>query len=148
MEVLLSKENGLKGELLYSTVDESGSWLDDSGYRAVMDESGRQFEGGFVTRILARLRKFHGIVGEKQPKVNYRIQLLSTAQGGLDSKQVDMVTNFFRTVRKKLSDQFIIAPKSTMPFSFRSDDGIVPEKNSRTTGPDSSSARSEKTPQK
>ena len=146
MEVLLSKENGLKGELLYSTVDESGSWLDDSGYRAVMDESGRQFEGGFVTRILARLRKFHGIVGEKQPKVNYRIQLLSTAQGGLDSKQVDIVTNFFRTVRKKLSDQFIIAPKSTMPFSSRSDDGIVPAKNLKTNGPNSSPVRSEKTP--
>jgi len=147
MEVLLSKENGLKGELLYSTVDESGSWLDDSGDRAVMDESGRQFEGGFVTRILARLRKFHGILGEKQPKVNYRIQLLSTAQGGLDSKQVDMVTSFFRTVRKKLSDQFIIAPKPTMPVGSRSEDGIVPAKNLKTTGPNSSTVRSEKASQ-
>lgn len=109
MEVLLSKENGQKGTLLYSTVDQNGKWLDETGHKGTLyDKHGRAFEGGFMQRIAYRL---NSPVNTDEGTVNYRIQLLAVAQGGLDSQQLSDVRTLFEDARKLLTEQFVIHPK-------------------------------------
>jgi len=103
MKVILSKEDGLKGTLLYSTVNQRGKWLDESGRRALYDHNGRAFEGGLLERVTHRVTEPEFDAGS----INYRIQLLVTTQGGLDSKQLAQVTSLFHQVRKLLADQFV-----------------------------------------
>ena len=110
MEVVLSKESGLNGTLLYSTVDQFGKWLDDTGHRAMYDSQGRTFEGGFLGRIAYRLNTPTQV---EDGTVNYRIQLLAVAQGGLDTLQLADVRTLFEDVRKLLAEQFVIHPKET-----------------------------------
>ncbi len=104
MKVILSKEDGLKGTLFYSTVNEGGKWLDESGRRAVYDSQGRAFEGGLPERLMHRLSDPEN---DSPGSINYRIQLLVTTQGGLDSKQLAQVTSLFHQVRKLLAEQFV-----------------------------------------
>ena len=104
MKVILSKEDGLKGTLFYSTVNEGGKWLDESGRRAVYDSQGRAFEGGLPERLMHRLSDPEN---DATGSINYRIQLLVTTQGGLDSKQLAQVTSLFHQVRKLLAEQFV-----------------------------------------
>ena len=103
MKVILSKDDGLKGTLLYSTVNQRGKWLDESGRRALYDHNGRAFEGGLLERVTHRVTEPEFDAGS----INYRIQLLVTTQGGLDSKQLAQVTSLFYQVRKLLADQFV-----------------------------------------
>jgi len=103
MKVILSKEDGLKGTLFYSTVNQSGKWLDESGRRALYDSQGRAFEGGLLERLTHRVTEPEFDAGS----VNYRIQLLVTTQGGLDSKQLAQVTSLYHQVRKLLAEQFV-----------------------------------------
>ena len=107
MKVILSKEDGLKGTLFYSTVNEGGKWLDESGRRALYDAHGRSFEGGLLDRITQRLSDPEN---DKPESINYRIQLLVTTQGELDSKQLARVTSLFHQVRKLLAEQFVQQP--------------------------------------
>lgn len=109
MEVSLEKENGLKGELYYSTVDQFGKWLEESGQRAVYDSHGRAFEGGgLLNRVTYRLSQQQSPFTEET--LNYRIQLLASSQGGLDSLQHAQATKLFLKARFLLADQFVIRP--------------------------------------
>jgi len=110
MEVALFRENGLKATLLYSTVDQGGKWLDESDRRTIYDAHGRSFEGGLLNRITARLQ---GPLVTESGSVNYRIQVLATAHGGLDSQQLAQVRSFFGKVRSLLADQFVVHPKES-----------------------------------
>jgi exosortase len=110
MEVALFRENGLKATLLYSTVDQGGKWLDESDRRTIYDAHGRSFEGGLLNRITARLQ---GPLVTESGSVNYRIQVLATAHGGLDSQQLAQVRGFFGKVRSLLADQFVVHPKES-----------------------------------
>ena len=121
MEVSLAKENGLRATLLYSTVDQSGKWLDESDRRAVYDSHGRSFEGGLLHRVTARLQ---GPLVTEHGSVNYRIQLLASAHGGIDSRQLAEVRKFFGVVRNLLSEQFVIHPKES---PVKSDVHIISE---------------------
>jgi exosortase len=105
MEVEMSKEGGLKGQLFFSTVSHSGLWLDENGARAAYDEQGNTLEGGLLTRIIMRIRR------STHYETTYRIQLLSSAVDGLDDGQQYSVINLFQQARLLLAKQFIVAPK-------------------------------------
>ena len=109
MEITLTKENGLKAQLLYSTVDESGNWLEETGERAAYDEQGRALEGGLLKRLTYRLSKHQSL--SSKATLNYRIQLLAASQGGLDAQQARQVAKLFQQARQQLADQFVIRPK-------------------------------------
>jgi hypothetical protein len=110
MEVALSRDNGLKASLLYSTIDQKGKWLDESDHRVLYDAKGRSFEGGLLTRVAGRLQ---GPQVTENGSVNYRIQLLASAQGGLDWEQLSRVRKLFGQVRQLLAAQLVSTPKNS-----------------------------------
>ena len=120
MEVLLEKENGLKGELLYSTVDQTGKWLEEIDQRAAYDEQGRTLEGGVLNRLSFRINQQKALEGGGA--LNYRIQLLASCQGGHDTEQQRQVTKLFEAIRPLLADQFVKRPQEA---KLQSKDGKV-----------------------
>ena len=111
MEVVLAREGGLKAELFYSTIDETGVWLEEPGERSPYDAEGNPLqEGGLASRLEHRFRQlpFAGESIDKQ--FNYRIQLLAAARGGLGSAQRRQVEKLFREARLVLFQQFIEPP--------------------------------------
>jgi len=113
MEVSLEKENGLKGELFYSTVDQFGKWLEETSQRAAYDSHGRAFEGGLLNRVAYRFAQQQSPLTEES--LNYRIQLLASSQGGLDSQQRRQATKLFQEARLLLAKQFVILPPERKP---------------------------------
>jgi len=105
MNITMSKEGGLKGQLLYSTVSHTGIWLDENGARAAYDSQGNTLEGGLLTRIIMRIRQ------SKHYETTYRIQMLSSAMSGLSDEQQLSTTKLFQEIRLMLAKQFIVNPK-------------------------------------
>ena len=92
----------------YSTIDETGVWLEEPGKRSAYDAEGKPLrEGSLASRIEYRLRQipFAGEAPDKQ--FNYRIQILAAARGGLGSTQRRQVEKLFREARVVLCEQFI-----------------------------------------
>jgi hypothetical protein len=108
MEVSLEKENGLKGDLFYSTVDQFGKWLEESSQRAAYDAHGRAFEGGLLNRVAYRFSQQQSPVAEDS--LNYRIQLVASSQGGLDTLQHAQAAKLFQEARLLLAEQFVVRP--------------------------------------
>ena len=118
MEVSLARKDGVNADLFYSTIDETGVWLEEPGDRSPYDAEGKRLqEGGLASRIEHRLRQlpFAGESTDKQ--FNYRIQLLAAARGGLGSTQRRQVEKLFREARFVLCEQFI-EPKPAEPDSI------------------------------
>ena len=113
MEITLEKENGLKGELFYSTVDQFGKWLEETSQRAAYDAQGRAFEGGLLNRVAYRFSQQQSPVTDDT--LNYRIQLLASSQGGLDSQQQRQASKLFQEARLLLAEQFVIHPPERKP---------------------------------
>jgi len=102
MEVSLAREGGLKADLLYSTVAESGIWLEEPGKSSPYDA-----EGDLSSRLENRLRQMPYSSEAYEQVLNYRIQLLAAARGGLGTEQRRQVEKLFREARLALADQFI-----------------------------------------
>jgi len=116
MEVLLSKEGGLKAELLYSTIDETGVWLEEPGERSPYDAQGNPLQmGTLAARMEHRLRQMPYSSESYDKALNYRIQLLSAARGGLGNEQRRQVEKLFREARVALASQFIEARPTPTP---------------------------------
>ena len=113
MEVSLEKENGLKGDLFYSTVDQFGKWLEESSQRAAYDAHGQAFEGGLLNRVAYRFSQQQSPVTEET--LNYRIQLVVSSQGGLDTLQHAQAAKLFQEARLLLAEQFVIRPAEHKP---------------------------------
>ena len=126
MEVLLEKENGLKGELLYSTVDQTGKWRDEIEQRAAYDPEGRTLEGGVLNRLSYRINQ-QKVFTNGDGILNYRIQLLASCQGGHDTEQQRQVTKLFEAVRTLLADQFVKRPQEAKPQSKDGKVIVLPE---------------------
>ena len=108
MEVVLAKKDSVKADLFYSTIDETGVWLEQPGERSPYDAEGNTLDKGDLgSRLENRLRQlpFAGDSFDKQ--FNYRIQLLAAARGGLGSAQRRQVEKLFREARLVLFQQFI-----------------------------------------
>jgi len=123
MQVLLTREGGLKAMLFYSTVDERGIWLEDSPERSAYNKEGRPLEeGNIFERLLSRLRLIPIANESYDMAVNFRIQTLAAARGGLSSAQKRDLEKLFQKVRLILSEQFVSASPtptpSPTPFDF------------------------------
>jgi exosortase len=113
MEVVLEREGGLKADLLYSTVDETGVWLEEPGKRSPYDEEGKALqEGNVASRLTHRMRQLPYANEAYDDAINYRIQILAAARGGLGTEQRAQVETLFRKSRVLIADQFI-APSAT-----------------------------------
>jgi len=116
MEVVMQREGGLKADLLYSTVDETGSWLEDSGKRSAYDSEGDALaDGGLGERITHRLRKLPYANEAYDEAINYRIQILAAARGGLGRAQRVELEELFRQARTLIADQFITPSATPTP---------------------------------
>jgi exosortase len=108
MEVALAKEGGIRADLFYSTVDESGIWLEEPGKRSPYDAGGNPLaEGDLFSRLENRLRQMPYSSEASEQALNYRIQLLAAARGGLGTEQRRHIEKLFREARLALADQFI-----------------------------------------
>lgn len=113
MEVVLEREGGVKADLLYSTVDETGVWLEEPGKRSPYDEEGKALqEGNVASRLTHRMRQLPYANEAYDDAINYRIQILAAARGGLGTEQRAQVESLFRKARVLIADQFI-APSAT-----------------------------------
>ena len=113
MEVVLEREGGLKADLLYSTVDETGLWLEEPGKRSPYDAEGNALQDGNITSRLAhRMRKIPYSKEAYGDAINYRIQILAAARGGLGREQRQHLDTLFRNARVLIANQFI-APRAT-----------------------------------
>jgi hypothetical protein len=132
MEVVMQREGGLKADLLYSTVDETGSWLEDSGKRSAYDSEGDALaDGGLGERITHRLRKLPYANEAYDEAINYRIQILAAARGGLGRAQRVELEDLFRQARTLIADQFI-TPSATPTPTPRAIPNYEPIPNSAT----------------
>ncbi|MFM8364273.1 MAG: exosortase U [Verrucomicrobiota bacterium] len=110
MEVKLSREGGLQADLLYSTVDETGVWLEEPGTRSPYDPEGNPLaEGNIASRLIHRFRQLPYANESYNSAINYRIQLLAAARGGLGAEQRRDVEKLFREARPVLANQFVKA---------------------------------------
>jgi exosortase len=124
MEAALLKEGGLMGSLFYSTVDETGVWLEEPGTRSPYDEEGKPLqEGNLAARLTHRFRLIPYANEAYDKAINYRIQLLAAARGGLGTAQRRDVEKLFHQARLLLAEQFvkpraIPAPTPTPALSY------------------------------
>jgi len=110
MEIVLAKPGGVKAILLYSTIDESGIWLEDSPNRSAYNKKGEPLqEGNLFERLLSRFRLIPYANESYDLAVNFRIQTLAAAQSGLSSTQKQEVEKLFHKVRPLLAEQFVTA---------------------------------------
>ena len=116
MEVMLANERGLKAMLFYSTVDEQGTWLENSPTRSPYNNEGRRLEeGGVFDRLFSRFRVIPYVNESYDMAVNYRIQTLAAAQSGLSSAQKQELEKLFHKVRLLLAEQFVKASPTPTP---------------------------------
>lgn len=116
MEVVLTREGGLKADLLYSTVDETGTWLEEPGKRSPYDEKGKPLrEGNLSARLTHRMRQMPYANEAYDDAINYRIQILAAARGGLGAEQRRQVERLFRLARVLIAEQFIVPSVTTTP---------------------------------
>jgi len=116
MEVKLAREGGLQADLLYSTVDETGVWLEEPGTRSPYDPEGKPLaEGNIASRLVHRFRQLPYANESYDTAINYRIQLLAAARGGLGAEQRRDVEKLFREARPVLANQFVKAQPSPSP---------------------------------
>jgi hypothetical protein len=105
MEVALAKEGGFKAELFYSTIAESGIWLEEPGKSSPYDVEGNPLaEGNLSSRLENRLRQMPYSSDAYEQVLNYRIQLLAAARGGLGTEQRRQVEKLFREARLALTN--------------------------------------------
>jgi exosortase len=116
MEVALIKEGGLKADLFFSTVDEAGVWLEEPGERSPYDPQGNPLaEGNLASRLAHRFRQLPYAQDSLDRTINYRIQLLAAARGGLGTEQRRQVEKLFRESRLVLARQFVQTPETPAP---------------------------------
>jgi hypothetical protein len=116
MEIVLERDDGLKADLLYSTVDETGVWLEEPGKRSPYDAEGKALqEGNIASRLTHRMRQMPYANEAYDDAINYRIQILAAARGGLGSEQRQQVERLFRQARVLIADQFITPSATPTP---------------------------------
>ena len=116
MEVALTREGGLKADLLYSTVDEAGAWLEEPGKRSPYYEKGKPLrEGNLAARLTHRMRQMPYANEAYDDAINYRIQILAAARGGLGAEQRRQVERLFRQSRMLIAEQFIVPSATPTP---------------------------------
>ena len=118
LQTTLRKEPNLLAELLFSTVDENGLWLEESPEIRPFDDEGNPLsEGGIVERLILRLRQPAATAALKagQAAPNYRVQLLAPAEGGLSDEAKQRSASLFRQARRMLTSQFVRSPATAGP---------------------------------
>jgi len=108
MEVAMQKVGGINADLLFSTINESGVWLEEPGGGSPFGEDGSPLaEGGLMERLTHRLRQLPYADDSIDSAMNYRIQLLAAARGGLSTVQRRDVQRLFQEARAHLANQFV-----------------------------------------
>jgi len=116
MEVVLAKDASLKALLLYSTVDEQGVWLEASPNRSAYNQEGKPLdEGNLFDRLFSRFRMIPIANESYDLAVNFRIQTLAAARGGLSSTQKRDLEKLFQKARLLLAEQFVEASPTPTP---------------------------------
>lgn len=115
MLVPLSREGGVKADLFYSTVDEAGVWLEEPG--KVISVTGAALdEGTFRERLLHRFNLLRQTADRQGDSINYRVQVLAAARGGLAAAQRHEVEGLFRRARVLLAAQFVKPSATPVPI--------------------------------
>ncbi len=108
MEVTMQKEGGINADLLLSTINESGVWLEEPGGGSPFGADGTLLaEGTLLDRLRHRLRQITFTGNQLIDSMNYRIQLLAAARGGLSTAQRREVQSLFQEARTLLAAQFV-----------------------------------------
>lgn len=114
--VSMTKQGGLKADLFHSTVSESGVWLEEPGKFSPLGADGASLqEGNLFERLTHRFRQLPYAADDGTGSINYRIQLLAAARGGLGKNQRREVEKLFQRARLDLAGQFITAPATPTP---------------------------------
>jgi exosortase len=112
--VSMTKEGGIKADLFHSTVSEGGVWLEEPGSFSPLGADGASLqEGDLFERLTHRIRTITQAGDAYQDSINYRIQLLAAARGGLGENQRREVQQLFQQARLDLAAQFIETPAPT-----------------------------------
>jgi len=121
MFVPLSREGGVKADLFFSTVDESGVWLEEPG--KVLSQTGTAMdEGSLRERLAYRFAKLREVAEEQPDSMNYRVQVLAAARGGLSDSQRSEVESLFREARVLLANQFVKPSAAPTPTPVVAED--------------------------
>ena len=108
MLVAMEKEGGINADLFVSTINETGVWLEEPGGGSPFGEKGVPLaEGSLFERLSHRFRQLPNSTDALDQGMNYRIQLLAAARGGLSLAQRRDVQKFFETARMHLAGQFV-----------------------------------------
>jgi len=108
MEVNMVHDSGLKGFLLFSTVNQAGRWVEDivSG-TSLSDSTGIPLEKeGVVSELVKRLRRNFGYYYYSHTST-CRIQLLASSSIGMDGQNKESVNALFRASRHMLVIQLM-----------------------------------------
>jgi len=112
------------GQLIYSIIRRAvhGRYFAKSSH---YDAEGNPLaEGDLSSRLENRLRQMPYSSEAYEQVLNYRIQLLAAARGGLGTEQRRQVEKLFRKARLALADQFIEKRPTPTPTPAESEPGI------------------------
>ena len=112
MEVSLTGKGGRSGVVFFSTVNESGGWLDESKHLFYDGEGASEGAGGIWQRLFSRAVAIPFFQQFGDVGVTYRVQLLASSRDGFSDSERKQLQEFFEQSRSLLVKQFVKAPSA------------------------------------
>jgi exosortase len=113
VEVCLIGKGGMSGIVFFSTVNESGGWLDESNHLFYEGEGASEGEGGRIwQRLFTRIVTIPFFQQFGDVGVTYRIQLLADSRDGFSGPERKELQEFFEQSRSLLVKQFVKTPSA------------------------------------
>ena len=112
MEVSLTGKGGRSGIVFFSTVNESGGWLDESNHLFYEGEGASDGAGGVAQRLFSRAVAIPFLQQLGEVGVTYRVQLLASSRDGFSDSERKQLQEFFEQSRSLLVKQFVKAPSA------------------------------------
>jgi exosortase len=112
MEISLLGKGGRSGVVFFSTVNESGGWLDESNHLFYEGEGASEGAGGIGPRLFCRMVAIPFFQQLAEVGVTYRIQFLATSRDGFSESDRKELQKFFEQGRSLLVKQFVKAPSA------------------------------------
>lgn len=110
MEVSLLGKDGGSGVVFFSTVNESGGWLDEEKHLYYEGEGASEGAGGVRQRLFNRVTAIPFFQQLAEVGVTYRIQLLARSGRGFSGSELRQLQKLFEEGRGLLVKQFVKAP--------------------------------------
>ena len=110
MEVSLLGKGGKSGVVFFSTVNESGGWLDESNHLFYEGEGASEGARGIGPRLFCRMVAIPFFQQLAEVGITYRIQLLASSRDGFSESDRKQLKEFFEQSRSLLVKQFVKPP--------------------------------------